>query len=309
METILNQFEGNPYLMPAIIVAGTLILGYIFQNLIIRKLKSISEKTEWKGDDVIIGAMGKAPILWFLLVGVYAAMFDIPIEEFYKTLLWQLILIVVVVSISLVFSRIVTGFIKIYAEKSHGALPSTSMFNVLTKLTIYVIGGLIVMQTLGISITPLLTALGVGGLAVALALQETLSNLFAGLHIIASRKIRPGDFIEIEGGQSGYVQDVSWRNTSIRTLGNNLVIIPNSSVASATIINYEGPQREMSVLIQCGVAYGSDLDKVEKLVIEEGIKTLKKVKGAVADYTPLVRFHTFGESSVDLLSFSASKSL
>ena len=95
------------------------------------------------------------------------------------------------------------------------------------------LGGLVLLNSLGVAITPLLTALGVGGLAVALALQDTLSNLFAGVHILTSRKVQPGDFIQLDNGMQGYVQDTNWRNTIIRQLPNNILVVPNATVASS----------------------------------------------------------------------------
>jgi small-conductance mechanosensitive channel len=114
----------------------------------------------------------------------------------------------------------------------------------LTKLFVYLIGSLIILQTLNISITPILTALGVGGLAVALALQDTLSNLFSGLQIIASKQVRPGDYVKLESGEEGYVTDITWRNTAIRALPNNMVIVPNSKLASTLVTNYYQPEFE-----------------------------------------------------------------
>jgi small-conductance mechanosensitive channel len=86
----------------------------------------------------------------------------------------------------------------------------------------------------------------VGGLAVALALQDTLSNLFAGLHIIASKKLLPGDYFLLDSGEEGYVQDVNWRNTFIRTLRNNMIVVPNARLASAILTNYYQPSSEMA---------------------------------------------------------------
>ena len=94
------------------------------------------------------------------------------------------------------------------------------------------------LNAVGVSITPIITALGVGGLAMALALQDTLSNLFAGIHILAEHTIRIGDFIRLETGQEGYVEDISWRTTRIRMLPNNMVIVPNSKLAQSVVVNY-----------------------------------------------------------------------
>jgi small-conductance mechanosensitive channel len=173
------------------------------------------------------------------------------------------------------------------------------MFANITRILVFIIGVLIILQSLGISIAPILTALGVGGLAVALALQETLSNLFAGIQIIASKQIKPGDFVKLDSGEEGFVTDITWRYTTIRTLPNNMVIIPNAKLASALVTNYNSPEKEMAVLVQVGVSYDSDLEKVEKVVIEVGKEIMQEVKGGIPGFEPFIRFHTFGDFSIN----------
>jgi small-conductance mechanosensitive channel len=152
---------------------------------------------------------------------------------------------------------------------------------------------------MGISITPLITALGVGGLAVALALQPTLSNLFAGVQIIISKQLEPGDWVETDSGAKGYVVDVSWRNTTIRELPNNLIIVPNSILANSVITNFSRPQKKMSVVIEVGVSYDSDLARVERVTIEVAKKVVKEVQGGEAEFEPILRYHTFSDFSIN----------
>ena len=166
------------------------------------------------------------------------------------------------------------------------------------QIAVFVVGGLIVVQTVGISITPLLTALGVGGIAVALALQDTLSNLFSGLHILASRQVKIGDYIKLSTGEEGYVADISWRNTSIRALSNNMYVVPNLVMASSIITNYDQPQREMAVLVNVGVGYESDLKKVERVTVEVGREVMKEVAGGVPEFEPFIRYNTFGDFAI-----------
>lgn len=206
---------------------------------------------------------------------------------------------IIIFSITLVTAKMAAGFVKIYAERAKGAFPSTTIFSNITRVLIFVVGFLVILQTLGVSITPMLTALGVGGLAVALALQDTLSNLFAGIHIIAAGKVKLGDYVKLESGEEGYVTDISWRDTTIRALPNNIIIIPNSKLASAILTNYYLSQSEMSVIIQVGVSYDSDLAQVEKVTIEVGKEVLKSVEGGVSEWQPFIRYHTFDDFSIN----------
>ncbi|MDI6784396.1 MAG: mechanosensitive ion channel family protein, partial [bacterium] len=162
----------------------------------------------------------------------------------------------------------------------------------------FLIGLLVILQTLGLSITPILTALGVGGLAVALALRETLSNLFSGLHILASKQIKPGDYVKLDSGEEGYITDITWRNTTIKTLANNMVIVPNSKLASAIITNFHLPENNVKVYIPVGVSYTSDLEKVEKVTVEVAKEIMQEIPGGVPEFDPVIRYSEFADSSI-----------
>ena len=136
----------------------------------------------------------------------------------------------VILSVTVAAGRAAAGFVRLYADRRDNLLGSTSIFVNLARALVLVIGALVLLQSLGISITPILTALGVGGLAVALALQDTLSNLISGLHVAASQQIRPGDYIRLDSGDEGFVTDITWRNTTIRALPNNLIVVDRKSV-------------------------------------------------------------------------------
>jgi small-conductance mechanosensitive channel len=160
-------------------------------------------------------------------------------------------------------------------------------------------GFLVILQALGISITPMITAMGLGGLAVALALQDTLANLFSGIFIIASKQVKPGDWVELDSGQKGYVADVTWRNTTIKELPNNMVIVPNSKLASTTITNYHQPVQEMALRIEVGVSYESNLGKVEQVTVDVAREVMRTVEGGIPEFEPLIRYHTFDDFSIN----------
>jgi len=189
--------------------------------------------------------------------------------------------------------------INLYGSTVQQALPVTSLTQNLTKMVIVAIGVLMILNGLGVSITPILTALGVGGLAVALALQDTLSNLFAGFYVTMARQIKVGDYVKLESGEEGYVTDIGWRATTVRMLPNNVVLVPNAKLASAIITNYYLPEKELAVLVQVGVDYGSDLEFVERVTCEVGKDVMRTVQGGVPDFEPFIRYHTFGDFSIN----------
>lgn len=286
-------------ILPLAFLIGGFVAGLIFEKIILTKLKKMAEKTKWEGDEILIAALRGKTIFWFVIAGIYGAILNMPLSPNIFNTLKKILLIIVVASMTLVLAKIAVGFVDSYTRRVKGVSPLTSIFTNLTNIVVFVVGMLIILQTLGIAITPMLTALGVGGLAVALALQDTLSNLFSGLHIIASRQVRPGDYVELDSGERGYVTDIAWRNTTIRALPNNMIIVPNSKMASAIITNYCQPEKEMSVLIQVGVSYDSDLEQVERITIEVAKEVMREIEGGISEFEPFIRYHTFGDSSID----------
>ncbi len=173
----------------------------------------------------------------------------------------------------------------------------------LTPLVIYSIALLLALAVFDIAITPLLATLGIGGIAIALAAQPTLSNYFAGTYVISEGEIHVGDFIEIEGGPSGYVEAISWRSTKVRSFFNNLIIIPNSMMAENMITNYSRPAPAINVIVNCGVSYSSDLQQVQDIAITAARELAIESEHAVTNSEPSFGFDTFGDSNIDFWVF------
>ena len=134
----------------------------------------------------------------------------------------------------------------------------------------------------------------------ALAFKDTLTNFFAGLYILADVPIQVGDYIKLEGGPEGYVAEIGWRSTRIRTLPNNIVIIPNAKVSESMITNYFLPERRMSLLLNIGVSYGSNSRRVEQILVDEAKRAAGEIEGLLAEPAPSVRFIPgFGDSSLN----------
>lgn len=172
---------------------------------------------------------------------------------------------------------------------------------------IYGIGGLLILDLLGISISPLIAGLGLGGLAVALAIQPTLANLFAGTYVMTEGVISPGDYIELENGITGYVVEVGWRSTRIRNWKNNLVVVPNNKFAETIITNYQQPTPSVNVWFKCGVSYDSDLYRVETVCNEVMDEVLESSEHAVKEYGKYFGFDSFGDSNVIFWLFVQAK--
>ena len=168
---------------------------------------------------------------------------------------------------------------------------------------IYVLGGMLVLDALNVNISPIIAGLGLGGLAVALAIQPTLSNLFAGTYVMTEGVVKEGDYIELENGVAGYVIDVGWRSVRLRTWSNNLVVIPNSRFADTIMTNYNEPHPQVNVYLTCGVSYDSDLHRIEQVCNEVMDEMLNTNPNAVKEYGRYFGFESFGDSNVNFWLF------
>ncbi|MBM3253578.1 MAG: mechanosensitive ion channel family protein [Candidatus Omnitrophica bacterium] len=286
-------------LVPVAIFLLTLLAGFILRRILFSRLSKWANNTKSRIDDIII-AVTKGPfIIWCLMLAIYFALEVSKIPEDLVNILGKTLLVLGIISITLVLANIFAKLIKVYSARLETTLPVTSLTQNIARIVIFGIGILIILNSLGISITPILATLGVGGLAVALALQDTLSNLFAGFHIMVSRQIRIGDYIRLESQEEGYVADINWRTTKIKMLPNNVVLVPNEKLTKAIITNYYLPDKELAVLVNLGVHYNSDLKKVERVTCEVAREVMKEVTGGVPGFEPFIRYHTFADFSIN----------
>ena len=208
-------------------------------------------------------------------------------------------------TVSHLTDRTIRWYLRNIALKTSTTLDDTLLpiFRRVLPITVYAIGALIAIDSIGISISPILAGLGIGGLAVALAVQPTLSNFFAGTYVVTEGELKPGDFIELDGGPSGYVESVGWRSTKIRSRFNNLVIIPNSKMAESIVTNYFSPTPAMNVIVTCGVSYESDMEAVEKIALEEASELIENSPHSIKNVDPFFGFSNFGDSNIDFFIF------
>ena len=252
-------------------------------------------------------------MLFFFILGIFLAfllmtrlthpMFDL--FDGHGEWVVRIWLVTIIVQASYLGSRIVQELLKWYIENISKRTGSDlddklmPMARRIAPILVYTVGALIMLDVFGISITPMLAGLGIASIAVGLALQPTLSNLFSGMFMVSEGELNEGDFIELEGGPSGFVVDVSWRSTKIRDRFNNLIMIPNSKMMESVMTNYVSESTAVTILVPCGVSYESDLEKVERVSLEVANGVRDDLEEAVDDFDPVVRFSDFGESNID----------
>ena len=285
---------------PAGTALGVALVLLLIRHYLFRWLGRLAGRTATRLDDLLLESLRTPTILWCLALGLMAGLEVAPLPR--RLAAWgsSTVAALIILSVTIVVANGLTRGLQRFGQRAQIETAVTGLGTALTKILVFTLGGLLILGSLGISVTPLLAALGVGGLALGLALQDTLSNLFAGVHILIEKPVRVGDYIKLETGQEGYVTDVGWRTTRMRMLPNNMVIVPNGKLAQSILTNYYLPEQRMALLIPVSVSYAAEPERVEKILVEEATRAAGDVPGLLADPPPFVRFIPgFGESSLD----------
>jgi len=295
------NFTATNVFVPLVAFALSISVLLIVRAVAFRLLhRWAAAREDSKLETIAVNALMTPSLYWCLAIGLYIGvdLSDLPLR--YAFYLNKTIYVLVILSITLVTIRVSDRILNSFIQKSHVPIPATGIVNVIVKITLLIMGLLITFTILGISIAPLITALGVVGLAAALAFQDTLANLFAGMYLLVEKTIRIGDFIRLESGQEGFVDDISWRTTRIRMPANNMVVIPNSKLSQNVVVNYSLPEKRTSLAIPVCVSYASDPDMVEGILVDEMQKAVKELAEVLDNPEPVVRFMPgYGETSLE----------
>ena len=236
-------------------------------------------------------------IVWALVVGLYAAVDTAELPARLGHPLGIVLQAAIILSVTVTAAGLLGRLIMRAGERHALGAAVTGWGQAVARGVVLIVGVLVLLTALGIQITPILTALGVGGLAVALALQDTLSNLFAGLHLLADKPIQVGHYVKLEGIE-GFVTDIGWRSTRLRTLANTVVVVPNKKVAETIITNYDLPSAFTGVSVKLMVDYGVDADRVERVLLDEAQRAAREVRGLRPDAAPAVTLN-FAETGLE----------
>lgn len=301
--TNLNLDSIPPWAMIAGGYAIALGLLLLLKYLILSRVEKLIAKTPFYLDSLAIEST-RRPLDIIILAISLVALFNVLetyIEhiEKYQVYMSYLTKVLLILSIIVFIERISVSSIKKYSQTVEVLRNSRALATGVVRALILGLGLLIILGTLGVSITPIIASLGITSLAVALALQPTLENFFSGVQLLADKPIRVGDFIELESGEQGYVEKIGWRSTWIKMLPNNTVIMPNNVLSQSKIINYFYPSPELSVPVEVGVHYGSDLEHVEKVTVEVAKEILATHEMGVKEFEPFMNYHTFDNSSIN----------
>jgi small-conductance mechanosensitive channel len=289
----------NPWSVLPLIILATAAVAYLISIIVLKVLKRTVPAVGYRIDDPIYRLFEIYLFPLLIVVGLLLIEDLAPLPPKILRATHALLVAFAVILVVFLSTKAVLLFLRNIASRYEPMRLVKGPIEIAIKIVFLALGGMIILDNLGVSITPLITTLGIGSLAVAIALQDTLGNFFAGLYIKADRPVQVGHYVRLESGEEGYVDHIGWRNTRVRMLPNNIVVVPNVKLVQSNITNYYLPEKDLAVLVQVGVHYDSDLEKVEKVTCAVAKEVLKTVPGGVATFEPFIRYHTFNQSSID----------
>jgi len=289
-------------LTAGIILLLSIITAKLFYLVIVKHIPDMLKKRKSRFDEKLLEGIEKPVYAAIILLGLYFSLSSLEILQGYHGEMADLFKALGIAWGAFIATRIINVIFRIHMERRRSGVFEETIIQNLNRIInslVYLLSFLLVLAAFHVEVTPLIASLGIGGLAVALALQSTLSNYLAGLYITSDRSVVLGDYIELENGLQGHVEKIGWRSARIRTLTNNIVILPNSKLSDMILTNYNQPDMETAVKIACGVGYASDLRKVEEVTLDVAKKVLESVPGALLNPAPYMRFKKFGDSNID----------
>ncbi len=287
-----------------LLIAGPLVvlvgggLGWVIARIVFGIVASGFRKTQGPTNEIVIEVLRAPVIATCALVGAWLALRGLPLSPELVRIVnrgWVILTTVLLVSVGL---RSLNGITKGFVVKAPALAPAAGMIRAIGRLVVLSLGGVMLLQSFGIAVEPLIASLGIGSLAVALALRDTLANFFAGLYIHADHPLHIGNYVKIENGEEGYVVQIGWRSTRLRSLANNMIVVPNEKLAQSIMTNYDIPDAACAFSIQIPVAYDADPARIIGILAEELAAALPELPALLGNPAPSATFGGFSEDSL-----------
>jgi len=296
LNTIIEIFK-NSYVEAAIIFILFIVIAKTVTVVLRKYLKKITEKTETKFDDVLLEKTEPFLTYVIVLIGVrfvllHLGIMTLLLSRIINSFIAILAVYFVIILIDIFIDFWGTSWAKRTKSGVDAMLP---LIHKLSNIVLIIACLMFILDIWGKDITGLLAGVGIAGIVLGFALKDSLSNIFGGISIILDKTYRIGDRIKIDPGESGIVYDISLRSTKIKTWDNDIIIIPNGMMANSKIQNYIQPSIKSRGVIEFCVAYGSDVDKVKRVIIE----AIKKVENVLDEPAPSVYFIKMNDFSLD----------
>jgi small-conductance mechanosensitive channel len=230
--------------IPVIAFLATYVVGLWVRRVVYRAFSRWMERLRWEGSKVVLETTRGPFLHWFLFLGVYIAIQVSPLPPEWKTLGGRIVASLFVLSLVWVAVSVSEKLIRLYMSRIKAPRPPVTLAVNVVRITVIVLGVLIVLDIWGAPTTPIILALAAALFIAGLALRDVIPNLLSGAQVALGEQIKAGDFIKLGSGESGYVTTISWRNTQIKTLEGNLVVVPNSQLTRTTVTNFGHPVKK-----------------------------------------------------------------
>jgi len=301
IDKILEFIFSHVYLKFLFVLIITLVIAFLVKFIFRKVLKPLTKKTKTKVDDLIIKSISSIVFYVILVLGLkYALQYFELKTAIYHNLINTLLVIIV----SLLLVRIVNNFFRHWAEEWRYKTKTTTderiipLLQKIVKAVIIILAVIFIFSAWNINISPLLATAGIAGLAIGLAVKDSLANILGGLQLVLDKTFKVGDKVELESGEMGVILDIGLRSTKLKTYDNEVIHIPNGTLANAKIKNFTQPDFSIRVNVEFGVEYGSDSEKVRQVVVE----ALKKIDRVLENPVPVVEFKKMSDFSLDFIA-------
>lgn len=298
---IYDYIMGNIYLEFLFILVVSLFVAFIVKFILFQVLKPLAKKTKTKVDDLIIASV--SAILFYIII---ALGFKIGFETFefetgiYNSLIETFLIFLVAVALIRIIHNLSKHWIEDWAKKTESTADDRliPLVEKILKAVVIILGFIFVFDAWDIDISPLLATVGIAGIAIGLAVRDSLANILGGLQLVLDKTFKVGDKVQIESGEMGVILDIGLRSTKLKTYDNEVIYIPNGQLANARIKNFTVPDLSIRVNVEFGVVYGSNSEKVRQVVLE----ALRKTDGVLEEPEPVVQFLKMSDFSLDFIA-------
>ncbi len=282
----------------------TVIIAFLAKIILKQVLKPLAKKTKTKIDDIVIKSVSSIIFYIALLLGIKVGLQNFEVGENIQAIFDGIINTLLVFIVTVFLLKIISGFALQWTKEWKFKTKTTAderlipFLQKILKAVVIVLALIFAFNAWKINISPLLATAGIAGLAIGLAVKDSLSNILGGLQLVLDKTFKVGDKIQLESGELGVIMDVGLRSTKLRTYDNEVIYIPNGYLANTKIKNFTEPDLSIRASVSFGVEYGSDTKKVQKVVLE----AIKKIENVIEQPEPVVLFLEMSDFSLDFVA-------
>ncbi|MFH1451740.1 MAG: mechanosensitive ion channel family protein [archaeon] len=302
---MFDEYISNPYLRALVIFFIVFVVIRVLVFLLVKVIPKFTARTKTTLDDEILKRTSKPLTFIALFVGVRFAIGELKLNETLMMTIEEVVMTLIILASAyltyyILDAIIIIGFVE-FGKKTKVKINESLLqfFHSILKIVVVIVTFLVILSAWGIEIGPLLAGIGVAGIAIAFALQSTLSNVFGGISMLLDKSIQVGDVIKLSDGTMGKILKINLRSTKVLTFDNELIIVPNGKLSESNIQNIALPEPKARVVVPFGVAYGSSVEKVKKIVMDEIVKLNHFIK----EPEPSVKFLEMADSSLNFKAF------